>query len=212
MPNHKGGIAINRIDLTGQKIGFFEVTGRTETKGKLLFWECVCVCGKAVWRRSQHLRIAQSTHCGCRRVWGQTATHRMSGTRTYQSWLGMKARCADPANKIYGAAGVRVCERWRNSFENFLADMGECPEGHSIDRIENDGNYQPQNCRWATRMVQADNKRNIRRFEVCGELFSLPQLSRRTGIKYATLYRRMVLNNWAIPRALLGGGWEVEEF
>ena len=85
--------------------------------------------------------------------------HGMCGTGTYNSWTAMKCRCSNPSNKYYYGRGIVVCERW-NKFENFYADMGDRPEGASIDRINNDGNYEPNNCRWATHSQQMKNRRS----------------------------------------------------
>jgi hypothetical protein len=98
--------------------------------------------------------------------------HGKCGTRTYVRWTAMKQRCYDLNFKQYddyGGRGITVCDRWNYSFENFLEDMGECPEGLTLDRIDNDGNYEPGNCRWITRQEQNLNKRAKNRCGICGE-------------------------------------------
>lgn len=116
-----------------------------------------------------------------------------SFTRTYKSWNGMIQRChGDKGSKHprYGGRGIYVCERWR-IFENFLEDMRECPEDHTIDRIDNDGNYTPENCRWATKKQQANNTKDTIWIELGRETHTLSQWSEMTGIPSLTFLARL---------------------
>lgn len=122
--------------------------------------------------------------------------HRSNGikTTTHAAWCAMLARCRNPRHRFwsdYGGRGITVCERWRK-FENFLADMGECPAGLTLDRIENNGNYEPNNCKWATRTEQQNNRRNTRYLTIDGVTKPLMEWARGAGIKDDTLRRRIV--------------------
>ncbi len=134
---------------------------------------------------------------------GHSYTGRVS--RTYHCWIAMRGRCLRPSHKKYpwyGARGIKICERW-GEFKNFLADMGEMPEGKSLNRIDNDGNYEPENCAWATPAEQAANTSRTRFVELHGELVSVSEAARRSGIKRTTLMRRMrkvPQTDWFKPR------------
>ena len=156
-------------DLTGIKVGKWTVICRSDRKGARgeVFWSCRCDCGTMRDVISGNLIKGISRSCGCSNEIGlRSKTHGHTTDRkisqTYHTWAGMKARCNNPKNSHYvhyGAVGVKVCERWI-CFENFLADMGEKPEGMSLDRINPAGNYEPNNCRWANQVEQANNKQN----------------------------------------------------
>jgi hypothetical protein len=130
--------------------------------------------------------------------------HGYAGTRTYRIWQAMKSRCyraKDDNYKWYGARGIAICDRWRNSFENFLEDMGECPPGKMIDRINNEGNYEPSNCRWATIHEQLANRRNSVYFEIDGQRKGLKELATQHHLHKVTLGSRL-RRGWNINDAL----------
>ena len=125
--------------------------------------------------------------------------HGMYGTPTYKSWSEMKRRCKSTTNKVY--ANISYCERWE-SFENFYEDMGERPEGTSLDRINTYGNYEPSNCRWADWLTQQNNRTTSVFYEVNGEFLSLPQIARKYGISRSNLANKVYLKKWDIDKAI----------
>ena len=131
-------------------------------------------------------------------------THGMTRTPTYRSWSHMVGRCRNPQNDAwhnYGGRGIQVCARW-NSFESFLADMGERPAGMSIDRINNDGNYEPGNCRWATTKQQRMNARTNHMVTFNGKTQSVTEWAKETGIPRNCIYLRLTALGWSPKEAL----------
>lgn len=154
------------IDLTGKTFGKLTVLERAgQNKNRNALWKCQCECGLIKITSGRLLRNGDSKSCGCLRLDSCIKTHTihgMSKSPEFAIWAAMIQRCQNPKNigyKDYGGRGITICERWLNSFENFFIDMGPKPEKHSIDRINNDRGYSPENCRWATCHEQRMNQR-----------------------------------------------------
>lgn len=163
-----------RKDITGLKFG--RLTALTLTKRdrfKIGVWKCRCECGNECEVRLCSLTAGSTKSCGCynnevrseRILRTQPSrTHGLSKHPLYQTWSTMKSRCYNENAtkfKLYGARGIKVCDRWRESFENFLSDMGERPEGKTLDRVDCNGDYSPENCKWSSHSEQNLNRRHV---------------------------------------------------
>lgn len=188
------------VDLTGKRFGGLVVKSSTRVPcgGRMTTaWFCRCDCGNTCTVMAKHLRSGATRSCGCLRSRpSRNRTHgeSMSGanTREYRAWLHAKGRCHTPSDKafrLYGARGIAVCERWRTSYENFLADMGRAPAGGTLERINVDGNYEPGNCRWATRKEQSDNTRRNVLVIGGGRRMTLKNLCDAAGVDYKHVHR-----------------------
>ncbi len=159
---------VNLKDLTGKQFTRLTVIKRVENRGEQPYWLCECSCGNMKEIAGGKLRDNAIKSCGClqREVAPkQMTTHGMHKTRTYGSWSGMRNRCTNENSSDYpryGGRGIIICDRWLNSFENFFEDMGERPRNTSIERIDNDKGYNPDNCKWGTVYEQNRNRRDTR--------------------------------------------------
>jgi hypothetical protein len=184
------------LDLTGQQYGYFTVLRFERRENERTYWRCLCVCGKEHVTIGTRLRRGKAKSCGCQRktfLAKASTKHGYSRHPVYHCYYSMLHRCNNPANKHYpeyGGRGITVCERWQESFENFLADMGDPPQGTSLDRIDNDGPYSPENCRWATVVDQARNKRCTKLATHNGVTKPISQWAVELGIHYQTLFHR----------------------
>jgi len=202
-----------RRDLTSQRFGRWTVLGSSASRRER--WDCRCDCGTTRSVRGSTLVAGESRSCGClqREIAAALTkeTHGQSRTALYGTWNMMIQRCTNPHVErypLYGGRGIKVCERWRNDFAAFAADMGPKPSPqHSIDRTNNDGDYEPGNCRWATRSEQQRNTRPAapeKRSER-GRQGGLASAAARTPEQRADLARRASLIPWAgqavVPKA-----------
>lgn len=171
-------------------------------------WACLCDCGNTHVAMAQSLKGGHTKSCGCLHTEivsqkGRNARHGKTKTREHAAWVDMRRRCYSktrPAFKNYGGRGITICQQW-NSFEQFLDDMGTCPAGMELERIDVNGNYEPDNCRWATIQEQANNKRNNRIIPFGGQLMTVAEYAREIGIKYHTAYARFVIRGNAPHRS-----------
>ena len=196
-------------DIAGQKFGRWTVLGLAgRTKYRKALWKCRCECGRERLVATGSLTTGQSRSCGCLRVDTCATQNRASALhpRELHTWHGMFGRCERPSSnrfESYAGRGISICERWRD-FDLFLADMGEAsgPE-YSIERIDNDGDYEPGNCRWATPIEQARNRRTTRWVTFRGETLSLAEWAERLGANYQLLWKRGKRDGWtsAVARA-----------
>ncbi len=187
-----------RIDLTGQKFGRLTAISAASW-GRPTTWLCVCDCGTEITVRQGNIRNGHTQSCGCLLLENKSNLshgHTSGGknSRTFGCYSNAKSRCFNP--KIdrfadYGGRGISMCDRWRDSFSAFLQDMGECPDGQTLERDNVNGHYEPNNCRWASNEEQSRNKRNNILVDIDGKTMVLKDFAKAKGINYHSLHGLM---------------------
>lgn len=184
------------LDIKGKKFGHLTVLCRVESDrfGKSR-WKCICDCGKETISSGSSLVSGKTRSCGCTRS-ASNSTHGMSKTRLHWIWRGIKDRCYNPNNThyyLYGKRGIFMCDEWKNDFTEFAkwANSHGYSETLTIDRIDNDNGYCPENCRWVTRPQQCVNKRTNLKFEYNGETKALSEWCKIFGRNYYTVHNRI---------------------
>ena len=200
------------IDETGNQYGRLRVLKRAENLGRLVAWLCKCQCGQTTIVRAGHLQSGHTTSCGCfsrERTSARNKIHKTThGLRYTPEWAARTAmiqRCTNSkvANfHLYGGRGITVCKRWLAGCKAFYEDMGPRPSNeYSLDRIDNDGDYTPENCRWATKKEQAHNRRMNRNLTFRGKTQCIAAWAEELTMNYYTLWSRLD-DNWSVERAL----------
>lgn len=199
-----------RKDLSGQKFGKLTVISYAETRNRKPFWHCLCDCGTLKKLRSDHFQSGNTTSCGCAHIqackeFPKHITHGKGHTPEYKIYHKIKQRCHNPNNpsyKNYGGRGIIMCERWYQSFPSFLEDMGTRPSpNHTIERVNNDGLYDPQNCIWATRKVQSRNQRKTIRLIIHNKQASLMEWAEIADIPPHAIRARL-MRGWDAEKAV----------
>ncbi len=190
------------IDLTGKRFGKLTVIKKhNQDKWGGWNWLCRCDCGNETVVSGGHLRGLKTKSCGCSRKESKNFSHKMTGSRIYSIWQAMKSRCYYDKNKrfkYYGGRGITVCDEWKNSFISFYewsikngydetAERGQC----TIDRIDVNGNYEPNNCRWATIKQQANNTRRNHFIEYNGKTQTVSQWANELGVEPDSIFNRL---------------------
>lgn len=192
-----------KLDITGQRFGRLTALYRLNNyHDHHSYWLCVCDCGNLVEVYLGSLRKGASTSCGC-----LVKKHGKSYEPLYRRWLGIRNRCCNKSDehyKDYGGLGIKVCDEWSNDFMNFYnwATNNGYKSGLTIDRVDVNGNYEPNNCRWTTPKQQARNRRNNRMFTYNDETHCLSEWCEILGLNYNTVCTRLNKLKWSIERAL----------
>lgn len=202
--------------MFGDRYGSLLVIGEgshtEDYRGNVMYIaKVVCICGAQFEVRLKSLRDGNTKSCGCGRsdampkgIFHHHHSHGMSKTSTYRIWAGMKKRCMNPKTVGYenwGGRGIKVCDRWMK-FENFLSDMGERPDGLSLDRIDFNGDYEPDNCRWADRATQGFNTRRVIQISINGQIMSMHQAVKLLNVNVSSVREYAERRGWTYQEAV----------
>lgn len=196
------------IDISGEKFHMLTVVERVQNTDRgMPMFRCICDCGNETIVRGSNLKSGAVKSCGCLKRISHSTTHNMSKSKIYRIWAGMKNRCynknAKPY-KRYGGRGVLVCDEWLDSFENFYgwAIASGYEEGLTIERIDNNGNYAPNNCKWIPLGRQASNRSRNKSIKYKGEVHNLAEWCRKLGISYSLVHNRINKLGWTFEQAV----------
>jgi len=196
-------------DLTNQRFGRLVVIKRAPNKGKKVAWYCQCDCGKTTIATTTNLCQHLMFSCGClkmEKLLQRSTKHNLSRTKIYDVWIAIRKRCYSPANisyKNYGGRGITICEDWKNNFSSFYewSMKNGYKEGLSIDRIDNNGNYCPENCRWTDKLTQANNTRTNHFITFCNQTKTIAEWARHFNLPYSNILAKLQKNNYDAEKA-----------
>jgi hypothetical protein len=196
-----------KIDMINKQFGKLKVLAEDGHLGGFLAFKCLCECGSTTTVRGSSLRSGNTTSCGCvhkTMVGNLNKKHGLKHTAEYSVWQNMITRCTNSNTNFfyrYGGRGIEVSDEWRD-FEKFYADMGNRPNGMTLERIDNNGSYSKENCRWATLKEQARNTRRTKLVEHNGKTQCLKDWANEVGIVYNTLRKRFIIYGWSFEKAI----------
>lgn len=206
-PSRADGLFMSkRLDMLGMKIGRLTVVEFAGIQNSLVMWKCKCECGNEIIRSGSVLKRHRVNSCGCLQKDSTVARcwkHGKTRDKTWKCWQNILFRCNNPKCKgfhNYGGRGITVCERW-NSFDNFLSDMGDCPEGLTIERKDTNGNYCPENCIWADCITQQNNRRDNFIINFNGQEYTAAELGRKFNMNGCLISQR-IRKGWDINDAI----------
>lgn len=201
-------------NLSNRIFNRWKVISFAYTKDKRSYWLSKCQCGSIKIILGGNMKRGLSKSCGCwnREICRKRSLESFSHCRTYRIWSGLLTRCLNnksKAYKYYGLRNIKISDRWRN-YKNFLNDMGHAPDGLQIDRINNDGNYEPGNCRWTDKFVNANNMSTNRVVFYAGKRQTMAQWCRELGLPYRLTIQRLNRDHWSLTRAFTGNKKEIK--